>query len=1002
MKIAIVHISDFHVRENDKFQLDKIKKFSDSLNVLNDVDEYILVFSGDLTNRANKKEFINARKLVKELIERIKSKRNNFISALVVPGNHDIVLDKDSRKRSDIELYYKTGIVDEKVLDEYSFLDNFYDSLRMFNNNFSKDKLCDKKVLSFKDYKIQFNLINTAPFSTLEKNDKEIHYFPNNKLYMLEREENIDIAITVMHHSCESFRWEHKHPLEETINRTSEFLFVGHDHYPKEKTININHNTPTYISCAGELNFSNMNYDDSFNVLYLDTDDNEFSHYIFNWSSKDRLYRHNVIINKRQIVSKSEILKPQNTFIREIKKDTYNSNKDFTKYYVFPKLTNQNKNEFGKYEEVTNYDEIVSFLNNNNKIMISGPNRSGKTLFLKNLYFELTKEHIPLFLSIQPNERIKYKKIIKTTFEEQYGENEILFERFLQTDKKEKYLLIDGFDNLDEKGQSLLLKEVELYFENVVISSVGKSRGIIEDIKDELGNRAYQELRIKPFFISKRHLLVENICRAEGISSDENVRKINNSLDSIVQNNTGLFSLTPDFLVRYINYYINNSYYDYAAGEATFNKVFEYELFTRIISIVPRQDVDEILTIFEEITGFMYTKKIDVISIRDINMVVDNYNMDYGYNYSTQQIINIGISAGLLANTGRYEFYFSNKNYFSYFVAKYLLRIQNSPDGNIDGIKYAIDNICFGVNSDIILFLTYLSSNIKLIQLIIDKAQIVFSNWESINFEKGNISFLNNESMISKSVKRPNNSEQKEYIDNSERVEEKIYEEDVIEAKGIFDYDESNALKYPYNVMIASKYAEMICKSLPTLNNILKMPVKESIVAAAYAYPSKLAYQYLKPINDNYGKICDDLMKYAFENDLKKKNGLPMTRDDVKDIVAAIGMAMLLSTYNHYAELCTSPKTIHLLDKPVTDISSETQRLFFFEMAGNTDAFLKEVEIAQKDNKSPLFKYLSRKIVKKHLLVNPGISNKKRQFVIDKLMGGKGKKELLINMRKER
>lgn len=71
-------------------------------------------------------------------------------------------------------------------------------------------------------------------------------------------------------------------------------------------------------------------------------------------------------------------------------------------------------------------------------------------------------------------------------------------------------------------------------------------------------------------------------------------------------------------------------------------------------------------------------------------------------------------------------------------------------------------------------------------------------------------------------------------------------------------------------------------------------------------------------------------------------------------------------------------------------------------MAGNTDAFLKEVEIAQKENKSPLFKYLSRKIVKKHLLLNPGISNKKRQFVIDKLMGGKGKKELLINMRKER
>ena len=48
MKTAIIHISDFHIKENDHFIVDKIDKIANALNVLGKIDKYIVIFSGDL------------------------------------------------------------------------------------------------------------------------------------------------------------------------------------------------------------------------------------------------------------------------------------------------------------------------------------------------------------------------------------------------------------------------------------------------------------------------------------------------------------------------------------------------------------------------------------------------------------------------------------------------------------------------------------------------------------------------------------------------------------------------------------------------------------------------------------------------------------------------------------------------------------------------------------------------------------------------------------------
>lgn len=48
MKIAIIHLSDFHIQENCRICSAKLNALVSALSVLGNVDHYVIAFSGDL------------------------------------------------------------------------------------------------------------------------------------------------------------------------------------------------------------------------------------------------------------------------------------------------------------------------------------------------------------------------------------------------------------------------------------------------------------------------------------------------------------------------------------------------------------------------------------------------------------------------------------------------------------------------------------------------------------------------------------------------------------------------------------------------------------------------------------------------------------------------------------------------------------------------------------------------------------------------------------------
>ena len=181
MKIAIIHLSDFHI-QSDKEYLDvKIEKLLTALNILGKIDDYAIVFSGDLANSGKINEYKSSRHVFSKIIRGIKQKNENrFINLMLIPGNHDLCLPKGARDRKYIQEHYENKTIRSILPDEIGFLDNFYNYSHAYMR-VPYDKILDRRFCTYGDYKIQFILINTAPFSTLEQMTRSYTIFQKKK-----------------------------------------------------------------------------------------------------------------------------------------------------------------------------------------------------------------------------------------------------------------------------------------------------------------------------------------------------------------------------------------------------------------------------------------------------------------------------------------------------------------------------------------------------------------------------------------------------------------------------------------------------------------------------------------------------------------------------------------------------------------------------------------------------------------------------------------------------
>lgn len=169
MRVALIQISDMHcLGYAHESKSNGIDKAIDAIRALDPFDHAVLLCSGDLADHAYPNEYKSARGVLGRFLSVLGTELNQFVPLIVVPGNHDIALSPKGRGITDIQSWIKADHINEELQQMKDFF-VYADSKNCFKGN----HLYDAKDFDYGDMKISFCMSNSAPFSTLSRDDKE-------------------------------------------------------------------------------------------------------------------------------------------------------------------------------------------------------------------------------------------------------------------------------------------------------------------------------------------------------------------------------------------------------------------------------------------------------------------------------------------------------------------------------------------------------------------------------------------------------------------------------------------------------------------------------------------------------------------------------------------------------------------------------------------------------------------------------------------------------------
>lgn len=246
MKVLFLHLSDMHFVSDSSYTKKDCEEIANAVaaKIICPISMIFLVLSGDIAFSGGAEEYNEAEKFVGELQASILGKveiDKEKIKVLLVPGNHDRQYPEDRPDREDYESVLSRRKDEElkTYIDrEFSMQKNFFEFLKREECPYGEsEKFLQRKVIEHEGFSFEFNLLNTAPMSLLDADDRGLHYLPDDVLDQLQEPTAADFVITVMHHSTQNFNDSMRARLEDIVYTKSSIIFSGHDHYHATQVI---------------------------------------------------------------------------------------------------------------------------------------------------------------------------------------------------------------------------------------------------------------------------------------------------------------------------------------------------------------------------------------------------------------------------------------------------------------------------------------------------------------------------------------------------------------------------------------------------------------------------------------------------------------------------------------------------------------------------------------------------------------------------------------------
>lgn len=929
MKFEIIHLSDFHIKNEFDYNY-LIDRMIDSL-IFEDVNvdsRIFLCITGDLTQSGQKSQF----KLFDSFLQKLKERMgayNKTLEILFVPGNHDIQLsfnDSDNRSNKIREALDNKNI-NELLESDINSMNPFFSFARKYDVFLDNKFVCEKKYNLY-GHEITFVLINTACFSSIKKNDKDMHYVPLSEIDKIDLDRDI---ITLMHHNFEWFDESCQNSVEKLCKESMFYLF-GHNH-----KVDIIQFEKGKGFLNKEINYNKLN-DSAYSIIILDSEENRLELYKVEYDKtekkfirkeEDKKIFFNILHDKN--LNYNHKFKNENSKI-----DINGKEYSLDNFFVMPLLTIKNNKEI-----INDFDKLIEWVEEKKFISLDGSFGRGKTTLVKKIFNKfIEKDKMVLFLNNESLVTNNFNQSIKNIFKNNYPERQ--FDAFTQQLIRNKVLIIDDINIAKNEKIINFVNEGKKQFEIVIFTNDGTFDSRKEFLSENLFIEV-EKLRIEPYALKQRRELVEKF--AKYYEQDDKVDLINKCIESILIDETFVDLASPDNLVVLIQRIIEDKLYEERDMKDSFSIVFEKNILNKIDTITGEEKVEDAFTILRELAYFMFCKekeKCYKISTSEIVSLIETCRKEWGVKFEISKFLLFLENSGLMKKDDE-SYSFVKNSYFAFFIAKGIIERKNNGIDINEDLQKLIVNISFGNYSDILLFIAYFLNSYMFFDKIMSILNGTTLNWKEISYDENNHYILKR--VIKDGLSLKDNYENKEEHNKRRDFQERKYLAKVETQKEETKYSPEILNSEMNDIIKTTKLLEILSKGLGGYKGKIKVLQRQKMLDTIVEGLYKLIYKIFDLTDEDYESFYRDITI-----NIKEKNGEITSKEIEKQITNILYDTISTFTLNlltSMSKIFVSKNSIDLIDE-LSDYDNNGNinfntvllKCISFERYGNEEKFV--------------------------------------------------------------
>lgn len=1003
MRIVFLHLSDLHLQDRAGIHPAKIQGVVKSLAIYKPFDGIVVILSGDIAAKGEQNQYKLAATFLGRLTAELKDLylvNEKNIKVLIVPGNHDVDREGKAQLLSEQIRNFSEEQRDRQLRFQLNQMRNylkFSDKNGCFTFGDFSSELMARKILHFSSgYRIEANLINTAPFSCGQ--DDGLHYLPEEVIQLLTRPSDADMSIIVMHHSPDWFGFEQRKELEKVIAQRCSVAFYGHEHLPGAQHISYDNGCRLIKQAGGAWWQRSAPLMSDYYAALFDSVSWKYSLSKFSWDANTSAFN-DTLQNTYTLMSKSLQgidLIYQEDYIASVMADIKNSiSRDISDYYVFLPLRFGTSKEYSRDKVIHRMEDLLSFTKKNKYVSIQGGSNSGKTTLLKMLFKELRKDFAVLYCGIDDITGRSQENVLKELVQNSFGDN--TYSLFCQIPVEKKVILIDDLHRIAPKHLHKFLRGIEDLFGTIVVASEETSQfDVVQMVKDHMkSNREFKKASISRLYAEKRLELIQKIVSLRVGKDDPKAIEQARTLEHYLNSYKLDFRAEVNFVVQFVDYYCVHSGELDKSDATVFSKVFEASIESAIAPylIQRRETPNDIIVALSEIAYYIHFRREYPISAEHIHQVVEEYCRYYDNRYLTvARFIEIAEASGLLVKmVSGYEYRFASKNHLAYFVAKALNR-KFHDTGSTTDLETITRQACFGINGDILLFLTYISDNVSIPRILLEQAISSVMDWEEFDLSNIDIKYLH--TIPIGQINAPEGNQREQEI-KQKSVEEE--ERDLpIETLDIYDYDETQLERINNQLLRAFLQMRIISRNFSAFMSILPAQVKRDYVQTMYQLPNKIFNQWAKLVDDNLDQLEDEIAEWQKSPDF---DGKKLSREDILKLFQDVSLNMLLNLYFAVSSYGVNNNTVDYLsqqDYIDASLNYRIQRLMFREKVDDCQTVIREAEEIFECRNDGIIRNLILAILHHLLIYSDKLPDRERRRISSKYFAPQVRPKILL------